>query len=59
MLKIAVCAKQVPDTDIPPSQFKVDEGALRVIPASWCPTHRQRFRYERCRGSVAVARRWS
>ncbi|MXX92213.1 MAG: electron transfer flavoprotein subunit beta/FixA family protein [Chloroflexi bacterium] len=37
MLKIAVCAKQVPDTDIPPSQFKVDEGALRVIPPAGVP----------------------
>ena len=37
MLKIAVCAKQVPDTDIPPSQFKVDEEALRVIPPAGVP----------------------
>ena len=37
MLKIAVCAKQVPDTDIPPSQFKVDEGELRVIPPAGVP----------------------
>ena len=37
MLKIAVCAKQVPDTDIPPSQFKVDETGLRVIPPAGIP----------------------
>ena len=37
MLKIAVCAKQVPDTDIPPSQFKVDETELRVIPPAGVP----------------------
>ncbi len=37
MLKIAVCAKQVPDTDIPPSQFKVDEDDLRVIPPAGVP----------------------
>ncbi len=37
MLKIAVCAKQVPDTDIPPSQFKVDEGELSVIPPAGVP----------------------
>ena len=37
MLKIAVCAKQVPDTDIPPSQFKVDEVELRVIPPAGVP----------------------
>lgn len=37
MLKIAVCAKQVPDTDIPPSQFKVDESELRVIPPAGVP----------------------
>lgn len=37
MLKIAVCAKQVPDTDIPPSQFKVDEDELRVVPPAGVP----------------------
>ena len=31
-LRIAVCAKQVPDPDTPPSQFKVDESTKRVIP---------------------------
>lgn len=36
-MKIAVCAKQVPDTDIPPSQFKVDETDLRVIPPAGVP----------------------
>ena len=36
-MKIAVCAKQVPDTDIPPSQFKVDEADLRVIPPAGVP----------------------
>ena len=36
-MKIAVCAKQVPDTDIPPSQFKVDEADLRVIPPPGVP----------------------
>lgn len=34
MLKIAVCAKQVPDTEIPSSQFDVDESALSVVPPS-------------------------
>jgi electron transfer flavoprotein beta subunit len=37
MLKIAVCAKQVPDTDIPPAQFKVDEKALGVVPPAGVP----------------------
>ncbi len=37
MLKIAVCAKQVPDTDIPPSQFRVDEDALEVVPPPGVP----------------------
>ena len=37
MLKIAVCAKQVPDTDIPPSQFKVDAEGLRVVPPVGVP----------------------
>lgn len=32
MLKIAVCAKQVPDTEIPASQFVVDESAVAVVP---------------------------
>ena len=31
-MRIAVCAKQVPDPDVPPSQFKVDEAAKRVVP---------------------------
>jgi electron transfer flavoprotein beta subunit len=31
-LHIVVCVKQVPDWDIPPSSFKVDEGAKRVVP---------------------------
>ena len=37
MLKIAVCAKQVPDTDIPPSQFKVDAESLTVTPPAGVP----------------------
>ena len=32
MLKVAVCAKQVPDTEIPASQFVVDESAVAVVP---------------------------
>ena len=32
-----MCAKQVPDTDIPPSQFKVDEAALEVEPPPGVP----------------------
>lgn len=32
MLKIAVCAKQVPDTEIPASQFVVDGAAVAVVP---------------------------
>jgi electron transfer flavoprotein beta subunit len=31
-LRIAVCAKQVIDPDIPPSQFRVDEAARRIVP---------------------------
>jgi electron transfer flavoprotein beta subunit len=31
-LHIVVCVKQVPDWDIPPSSFKVDEAAKKVIP---------------------------
>lgn len=31
-MRIAVCAKQVADPDVPPSQFKVDEAAQRVVP---------------------------
>src|SRR6478672_1011040 len=29
---IVVCVKQVPDWDIPPSSFKVDEAAKKVMP---------------------------
>jgi electron transfer flavoprotein beta subunit len=31
-LHIVVCVKQVPDWDIPPSSFKVDEAAKKVVP---------------------------
>ena len=31
-MHIVVCVKQVPDWDIPPSSFKVDEGAKKVTP---------------------------
>jgi electron transfer flavoprotein beta subunit len=31
-LHIVVCVKQVPDWDIPPSSFKVDEGTKKVVP---------------------------
>ncbi len=31
-MDIVVCIKQVPDPEIPPSQFKVDEAAKRVVP---------------------------
>jgi electron transfer flavoprotein beta subunit len=31
-MKIVVTVKQVPDPDIPPTHFKVDEGARKVVP---------------------------
>ncbi len=31
-MHIVVCVKQVPDWDIPPASFKVDEGAKKVVP---------------------------
>ena len=31
-MHIVVCVKQVPDWDIPPSSFKVDEGSKKVVP---------------------------
>lgn len=31
-LRIAICARQVLDPEVPPSQFKVDEAARRVVP---------------------------
>jgi electron transfer flavoprotein beta subunit len=31
-MRIAVCAKQVPDPDLPPSQFKLDSSGLAVEP---------------------------
>ena len=33
-MKIIVTVKQVPDPDIPPIHFKVDEGARKVVPPS-------------------------
>ena len=36
-LRIAVCAKQVPDPETPPSAFKVDEEAMRVVPTAAAP----------------------
>lgn len=31
-MHIVVCVKQVPDWDIPPSSFKIDEGTNQVVP---------------------------
>jgi electron transfer flavoprotein beta subunit len=36
-VRIAVCAKQVLDPEIPPSQFRVDEAARRVVPPAGSP----------------------
>lgn len=36
-VRIVVLAKQVPDPETPPSQFKVDESTNRVIPPSGVP----------------------
>jgi electron transfer flavoprotein beta subunit len=36
-LRIAVLAKQVPDPETPPSQFKIDESTNSVIPPSGVP----------------------
>jgi len=36
-LRIAVCAKQVPDPEAPPSAFQVDEEAMRVLPTAGSP----------------------
>ena len=36
-MRIAVCAKQVPDPDIPQSQFKVDGESLNVLPPAGVP----------------------
>src|SRR5919198_76549 len=33
-MRIIVTIKQVPDPDIPPGHFKVDEAAKRVVPPS-------------------------
>ena len=35
--RIAVCAKQVPDPETPPSAFRVDEEAMRVVPTAESP----------------------
>ena len=31
-MHVVVCVKQVPDWDIPPSSFKIDEGTNKVVP---------------------------
>src|SRR5262245_17499732 len=31
-MNILVCIKQVPDPDVPPSHFKIDEAARKVMP---------------------------
>ena len=31
-MHIVVCVKQVPDWDIPPSSFKIDESLKQVVP---------------------------
>src|ERR671932_1412848 len=31
-MNIVVCIKQVPDPDVPPTHFKIDEAAKRVVP---------------------------
>src|ERR687886_554049 len=31
-MNIVVCVKQVPDPDIPPTHFKIDEAARKVVP---------------------------
>ena len=36
-MRIAVCTKQVPDPDIPQSQFNVDEESLSVVPPTGVP----------------------
>jgi len=33
-LNMIVCVKQVPDPETPPSSFRVDEGAKKVVPAA-------------------------
>lgn len=36
-MNIIVCVKQVPDPEAPPSSFKVDEGAKKVLPVQGIP----------------------
>ena len=36
-MNIIVCAKQVPNPDIPPSKFKIDSKAKRVVPPEGVP----------------------
>jgi electron transfer flavoprotein beta subunit len=40
---IVVCVKQVPDWDIPPSSFKVDEAAKKVVPPPGVAPVRSQF----------------
>lgn len=36
-MNIIVCVKKIPDPEIPPSKFRLDESALRVIPPEGIP----------------------
>lgn len=36
-MKIIVCAKEIPDPEIPPSKFKLDEEAKQIIPPEGIP----------------------
>jgi len=42
-LHIVVCVKQVPDWDIPPSSFKIDEAAKQVVPPPGVAAVRSQF----------------
>ncbi|OGO50795.1 MAG: hypothetical protein A2148_03700 [Chloroflexi bacterium RBG_16_68_14] len=42
-MHIVVCVKQVPDWDIPPSSFKVDEQAKKVVPPPGVAPVRSQF----------------
>ena len=54
-MRIAVCVKQVPDPDIPQSQFKVDEGSLSVVPPTGVPPVVNGFDLNAAEAAIQIA----
>ena len=53
-MDIVVTVKQVPDPDIPPTHFKVDEAAKKVIPPAGSGAGHERLRCPRARSGAGL-----